>query len=72
MKYKDFKGGCYIRISVKCRPDTLVPPYLIPWSEIEREGDELVCTQSQLAKYVSSIPDDIKPEKIFQEFKNGS
>ena len=24
MKYKDFKGGCYIRISAKCRPDT--PP----------------------------------------------
>jgi hypothetical protein len=23
MKYKDFKGGCYIRISVKCRHDTL-------------------------------------------------
>ena len=22
MKYKDFKRGCYIRISVKCSPDT--------------------------------------------------
>lgn len=61
-----------LRIILASNDRKTLTAYLIPWSEIEREGDELVCAQSQLAKYVSSIPDDIKPEKIFQELKNGS
>ncbi|MEK6651908.1 MAG: hypothetical protein AABY50_03160 [Nitrospirota bacterium] len=59
-----------LRIIVVSNDRRPLAAYLIPWSEIEREGNELV-TQSQLAKYVSSIPDDFRPDKIFQELKNG-
>lgn len=58
-----------IRIITASIEKNALDAYLIPWSEIEHEGDELVFMRTQLAKFLTNIPDDIKPEKIFKEIK---
>lgn len=42
-------------------------PILLPWAEIENQGDELLIGPSQISKYYSTMPADIKPEEVFQK-----
>jgi len=56
-----------LRIIVGSDDKNTLTAYLLPWSEIENQGDEIIMGHSQLSKFISRIPDDIKPEEVFQK-----
>jgi hypothetical protein len=56
-----------LRVIIASDDNTTLTAYLLPWSEIENQGDEVIVGHSQLSKFISRIPDDIKPEEVFQK-----
>jgi hypothetical protein len=56
-----------LRIIIASDDKNTLTAYLLPWSEIENQGDEIILGHSQLSKFISRIPDDIKPEEVFHK-----
>lgn len=58
-----------LRIIIASYDPKSLTPILLRWAEIENQGDELVIEPSQLSKYYSTMPEDIKPEEVFQKLQ---